>query len=294
MSIKIGTLIDGRYRITALAGHGGMAEVYESYDLVSKNLVAIKLLKEEISKDSINLKRFENEATIAAGLSHPNIVMIYNHGRVDGRAYIANEYIKGQTLNNTLDFRGGLPIAEAVSYMAQLTSALYYAHRHNVVHRDVKPSNIFLLADGSIKLGDFGIAQADGLNNDLTRTNDIVGSVHYLAPEIVKGKLASPRSDIYAAGITFFELLTGKLPFDKDTPVNVAVAQIKEKFPSIKKFRPDCPKEVEKIIIKATKKNPRERYQTAKEMHDDIINLQQNPSLLEEKKNFFARLFGFK
>ena len=293
-TIKIGALVDGRYRISARIGHGGMAEVYEATDIINKRKVAIKMIREDVMKNPINLKRFRNEATIASSLSHPNIVKVYYHGTIEGRPYIANEYVKGQTMKDMLDFRSAIPISEAVSYMLQLTSALFYAHQHNIIHRDIKPQNIYVMPDGTIKLGDFGIAQAEGIDDSLTKTSEIVGSVHYLAPEISQGKPASIQSDIYSAGVTFYELLTGHVPFDKDTPVNVAVAHVKEKFPPVRKYLPSCPKEIEKIIANATKKRLSERYKGADQFYDDLLELTKNPSVLKEKKPLLARIFGFK
>ena len=293
-TIKIGSLVDGRYRIEARIGHGGMAEVYEATDVISKRKVAIKMIREDVMKNPINLRRFQNEATIASSLNHPNIVKVYNHGTIEGRPYIANEYVRGQTMKDMLDFRTSIPIAEAVSYMLQLTSALFYAHQHNIIHRDIKPQNIYVMPDGTIKLGDFGIAQAEGVDDGLTKTSEIVGSVHYLAPEISQGKPASIQSDIYAAGVTFYELLTGHVPFDKDTPVNVAVAHVKEKFPPVKKYVPSCPKEIERIIALATKKRLSERYKGADEFYEDLLEVSKKPGLLKEKKSLIARIFGFK
>ena len=293
-TIKIGSLVDGRYRIEARIGHGGMAEVYEATDIINKRKVAIKMIREDVMRNPINLRRFQNEATIASSLNHPNIVKVFNHGTIEGRPYIANEYIRGQTMKDMLDFRTSIPISEAVSYMLQLTSALFYAHQHNIIHRDIKPQNIFVMPDGTIKLGDFGIAQAEGVDDGLTKTSEIVGSVHYLAPEISQGKPASIQSDIYSAGVTFYELLTGHVPFDKDTPVNVAVAHIKEKFPPVKKYVPNCPKEIEKIIANATKKRLSERYKGADEFYDDLLAISKRPEILKEKKSFIARIFGFK
>ncbi len=294
MPVKIGSLIDGRYRITARIGHGGMAEVYEANDVINKRTVAIKLIRDDVMENPINLQRFENEATIAASLNHPNIVKVYNHGTVDGAPYIANEFIKGQNLKEMLDFRSFLPLQEALSYLIQLASALYYAHQHSIIHRDVKPDNIYVMSDGTIKLGDFGIAQMDSNITKTVDTKEIVGSVHYLAPEITRGHPASAQSDIYAAGITFFELLTGHVPYNKPTAVEIAIAHVNEKFPSIKKYLPNCPKEVEKIIAKCVKKNPKERYSSAKELHDDLVELKNHPELLKEKKSLFSRIFGFK
>ena len=295
MPLKIGSHVDGRYRITARIGHGGMAEVYEANDIITKKIVAIKIIREDVMKNPINLKRFENETTIAASLNHPNIVKVYNHGTIDGKPYIAIEYIKGQTLKDVLDFRGSLQISEAISIMIQLADALEYAHQHNIVHRDIKPGNIYVLNDGSIKLGDFGIAEADGLNKQTELSQDIIGSVHYLAPEISRGNPATPQSDIYAAGVTFFEMITGRVPYDYDTPVNVAVAHIKEKFPSVTKYIIDCPKEIDRIIKKATKKYPRERYASAQELLEDLEMAKDDELIRKrEKKSWFARLFGFK
>ena len=293
-TIKIGALVDGRYRIEARIGHGGMAEVYEATDIINKRRVAIKMIREDVMKNPINLRRFQNEATIASSLNHPNIVKVYNHGTIEGRPYIANEYVRGQSMKDMLDFRTSIPIAEAVSYMLQLTSALYYAHQHNIIHRDIKPQNIYVMPDGTIKLGDFGIAQAEGVDDDLTKTSEIVGSVHYLAPEISQGKPASIQSDIYAAGVTFYELLTGHVPFDKDTPVNVAVAHIKERFPPVKKYVPNCPKEIEKIIANATRKRLSDRYKGADEFYEDLLEVTHHPEILKEKKPLLARIFGFK
>ena len=177
--------------------------------------------------------------------------------------------------------------------MVQLSSALAYAHSHGIVHRDVKPQNIYLLPDGLVKLGDFGIAESEQVIKDET-TRDIIGSVHYIAPEIAGGHPATPQSDIYAAGVSFFELITGHVPFDGNSSVNIAVAHIREKFPSPKKYLPECPREIERVIFKATNKNLKQRYKTAMELHDDLVAIQNRPELLKEKKGFFARLFGFK
>ena len=292
MPLKIGSLVDGRYRISARIGHGGMAEVYEGHDIINKKMVAIKLIREDVMNNPVNLARFQNEASIAASLNHENIVQVYNHGTINGIPYIANEYIKGQTLKEVLDFRSSLPMGEAIDIMMQLAAALNYAHKHGIVHRDVKPDNIYLMGDGTIKLGDFGIAQSD--TNFSSPNNEIVGSVYYLAPEITTGKAATPQSDIYAAGVTFFELITGHAPFIKDNPVDIAIAHVKEKFPSPKKYLPNCPKELERIIFQCVKKNPMERYQTANELYDDWKALKENPNSFKEKKNIFARIFGFK
>lgn len=294
MPIKIGSVIDERYRVTARIGHGGMAEVYEATDFITKKRIAIKLIREDVMQNPINLRRFQNEATIAASLDHPNIVKVYNHGTYEGVPYIANEYVAGQNLKDVLDFRSSLPIQEAVGIMIQLTSALQYAHDHNIIHRDVKPQNIFYLTDGTIKLGDFGISEVRTMSVNKGKPKEIIGSVHYLAPEISRGLPASPQSDVYAAGITFFELITGRVPFNDTDPVAVVVAHIREKVPSPRKYLPNCSREVEKVIARATNRSLKDRYQNAQEFHDDLVLLNKNPDLIKEKKSFFARLFGFK
>lgn len=294
MSLKIGSLLDDRYRIESRAGSGGMAEVYEATDLFSKKIVAIKIIKEEVMKNSANIQRFSNEAMIAASLNHPNIVKVYNHGITDSRPYIVNEFIKGQTLKDVLDFKGSLMIEEALDAMIQLSSALAYSHAHGIIHRDVKPENIYLLPDGTVKLGDFGIAQVEGIDSTLTNTTEIIGSVYYLAPEISKGQPASAQSDIYAAGVTFFEMLTGHVPFMSDHAVNIAVAHINSKFPSPRKYLPKCPKEIESIIFRCCEKLPKNRYENATDLYDDLKLIKDNPSLYKEKKSLIARIFGFK
>jgi len=296
MPIKIGSTIDERYRITARIGHGGMAEVYEATDIISKKTLALKFIREDIMSNPVNVKRFTNEATTAAQLNHPNIVRIFNHGAYDGRPYIAFEYVKGQSLSDVLDFRTSLPILETIDIMIQLCQALECAHSHGIIHRDIKPNNIFYLPDGSIKLSDFGIAQSVEFSEkeNLTSADGLIGSVHYMAPELAKGKLATVQSDIYAMGCTMFEILTGKVPFSKKSPVDVCVAHIKEPFPSAKKFIPTLPKEIDRIIQKACKKDINARYQSAKEFYDDLLEIKNQPELIKEKKGIFAKIFGFK
>lgn len=291
--IKSGDLMDERYRISSVIGEGGMAIVYSALDIITRKKVAIKIIKEDVMDNPINLSRFEREAKAAASLSHPNIVRVINLGTYENRPYMVNEYIDGQTLRQVLDIRQKFTPLEACDVMYQLTSAVMAAHTKNVIHRDIKPQNVFMNADGTIKLGDFGIAKFQN-SKRLTRSEAIVGSVHYLAPEISQGEQASVLSDIYALGVTFFELITGRVPFDDDTPVSVAIMHIKEKFPSPKKYTPSCPKEVERIILKACKKAPSERYHSAFEMRKDIERILRNPSLIKPRKSFWSRIFGFK
>lgn len=294
MPIATGTLIDGRYKIENRIGQGGMAEVFLATDIISKKSVAIKVIKLDVMDNPVNLKRFQNETTIAASLNHPNIIKVLDQGTFDNRPYIVQEYISGQNLKLILDSRGMFPISEAVDCMLQLLGALNYAHQHNVVHRDIKPDNIFLLSNGTLKLGDFGIAIADTLDIKQTVNSDkIVGSVCYMAPEIATGGLATNLSDIYSAGITFFELVTGRVPFSKENAVETVVAQIHDKFPSPKKINPNISKDIEKIIFKATMKKPGDRYQTVKEFYDDLFFVKINGTK-DVKKGMLSRIFGFK
>ncbi len=291
--MKLGDIIDERYKIKTILGEGGMAIVYAAEDLISKKDVAIKIIKEETMKNPVNLTRFEREARAAASLNHQNIVRVINLGTHEGRPYMVTELVKGQTLKEALNVRGKFSFMEACDIMYQLCSAVLHAHEHGVIHRDIKPQNVFIMADGTIKLGDFGIAtfQHDAR---ITRSEVVVGSVHYLAPEISKGESqASPQSDVYALGITFFELITGRVPFDDESAVTVALKHIKEKFPSPKKYNPKTPVVIEKIIEKACRKDPSDRYQSAFEMRVDIERILRNPSIIQ-KQSFFKRLFSHK
>lgn len=287
--MNINDLIDDRYRIERKIGEGGMSVVYGATDIITKKPVAIKIIKGDMMGNPINLSRFEREARAAASLSHPNIVRVINLGTYEGRPYMANEYINGQNLRDILDKRS-IGFLEACDIMYQLTSAVAHAHEHSVIHRDIKPQNVYLTADGTIKLGDFGIATFEN-SARLTRSETIIGSVHYLAPEISRGQQASYQSDIYSLGVTFFELITRRVPFEDDTPVSVAIRHIKDKFPSPRKYIPSTPKEIERIILKACKKNPQERYKTVKDMRKDIERILRNPELIKEKKSLFSRLF---
>ena len=287
--MNINDLIDDRYRIERKIGEGGMSVVYGATDIITKKPVAIKIIKGDMMGNPINLSRFEREARAAASLSHPNIVRVINLGTYEGRPYMANEYIYGQNLRDIFDKRS-IGFLEACDIMYQLTSAVAHAHEHSVIHRDIKPQNVYLTADGTIKLGDFGIATFEN-SARLTRSETIIGSVHYLAPEISRGQQASYQSDIYSLGVTFFELITRRVPFEDDTPVSVAIRHIKDKFPSPRKYIPSTPKEIERIILKACKKNPQERYKTVKDMRKDIERILRNPDLIKEKKSLFSRLF---
>ncbi|HIU45618.1 MAG TPA: serine/threonine protein kinase [Candidatus Enteromonas pullicola] len=290
--IKIGDRIDGRYRIVSRIASGGMADVYEASDLIYRRIVSIKVMKEELLKEPVNLARFNNETAAAASLNHPNIVKVYGRGYVDGRPYMANEYIKGQTLRDKLNFSISLSLLDACGVMLQLTSGIDYIHRHGIIHRDIKPDNLFYLSDGSIKISDFGIAAPIG-----TRSGDdaIQGTIYYCAPEVLTGAPASIANDIYSMGVVFYECLTGQVPFDGASLEEVAIKQLKKRFPEPSKLVPGLPKSIERIIITACRKRPEERYLTAAAMHEDIVEaMKDKGSFKKEKKGLLSRIFGFK
>ena len=289
-NVKNNEIIDDRYKIIESLGEGGMAIVYKAHDLINDRDVALKMLKQATAADKVNLNRFEREARAAASLNHQNIVKVVNVGTYNGLPYMVNEFVNGQNLRQVLDVRGKFSFMEACDIMYQLCSAVLYAHNHGVIHRDIKPQNVFLTTDGTIKLGDFGIATFQN-GSHVTRSEVIVGSVHYIAPEVADGNPASVRSDIYSMGITFFELITGRVPFDADSLVKVALMQIKNKFPSIKKFNPKTPECIEAIIYRAVEKDPRDRYLSCEYMRKDIEKILKNPDLLQKKKSFLFALF---
>lgn len=287
--MKIGDLLDDRYEITGTLGEGGMAIVYQARDIITDKDVAIKIIREETLKNPLNLTRFEREARAAASLKHQNIVQVSNLGAFQNRPYMVTELVKGKTLRDAISLRGKFSVLEACDIMYQLCSAVYYAHQHGVIHRDIKPQNVFITADGLIKLGDFGIATFQN-SSHVTRSDVVVGSVHYMAPEISEGNPASPQSDIYSLGVTFFELVTGRVPFDDESAVAVALKHIKDKFPSVRKFNPKCPIIIEKIIYKACAKSPYDRYKSAVDMRRDIERILQNPDLIKKKVGFWAKI----
>ncbi len=286
---RMNEIIDDRYKVESALGKGGMAIVYKAHDLITDKDVAVKMMKDDTASDKVNLSRFEREARAAASLNHQNIVKVVNVGSYNGLPYMVNEFVQGQTLKQVLDVRGKFSFLEACDIMYQLCSAVIYAHQHGVIHRDIKPMNIFLTRDGTIKLGDFGIATFQN-STHVTRSDFVIGSVHYMAPEVAQSNPATERSDIYSMGITFFELITGRVPFDAESPVQVAVMQAKDKFPSIKKFNPKTPECIEAIIYKACQKDPLDRYFSAEDMRKDIERILRNTSLLKKKSSFFYNL----
>ncbi len=263
------SMIAGRYTLISSLGEGGMADVYLGQDTILNRQVAIKILRGELSKDPITLLRFQREAGAVSKLHHPNVVEVYDVGEYNYRHYIVMEYVKGRTLKQLILQRGALHQDEAVDIMIQLTSAVQHAHEHHIIHRDIKPQNVLVKDDGTIKITDFGIALAhDAIQ--LTQADAVLGSAHYLAPETTRGETINHQVDIYALGIVFYELLRGSVPFKGDNPVQIAMKHLREEIPSIKEFNPMIAQSVENIIIKASAKDRTQRYQSAKEMLYDL------------------------
>lgn len=270
--ITKGQKINDRYEIIKSIGEGGMANVYLGYDEILDRDVAVKVLRGDLSNDEKFVRRFQREALSASSLSHPNIVEMYDVGEDNGLYYIVMEYVEGKTLKQLLKRRGNLTLSEAIDIMLQLTDGMAHAHDSYIIHRDLKPQNIMIQDDGQVKITDFGIAMA--LNStQLTQTNSVMGSVHYLPPEQASGKGSTIKSDIYSLGIIFYELLTGKLPFKGDNAVEIALKHMRDPIPSLKEDNPNIPQSIENTILKATAKNPKNRYDDAKSMHDDLLTV---------------------
>lgn len=274
-----GQKINDRYEIIKSIGEGGMANVYLAQDTILDRKVAVKVLRGDLENNEKFIRRFQREAKSVSDLSHPNIVEVYDVGEEDGQHYIVMEYIDGRTLKQLINKRGSLTVAEVIDIMTQLTDGLSAAHDAYIIHRDIKPQNIMILDDGLIKITDFGIAMT--LNaTQLTQTNSVMGSVHYLPPEQASGQTATTKSDIYSAGILMYELLMGTVPFKGENAVEIALKQMKERIPSIRKQNPLIPQSIENIVLKATAKNPKNRYENIKEMHEDLIH-----ALDEDRQN---------
>lgn len=264
-------LIANRYLLISNIGQGGMADVYKAIDTILNREVAVKVLRGELSHDPLTLLRFQREASAASKLSHPNVVDVYDVGESDGRHYIVMEYVRGRTLKQLIAQRGALNLDEAIDIMMQLTSAISLAHEKHIIHRDIKPQNILVKDDGTVKITDFGIAIAHD-SIQLTQNHTVMGSAHYLAPETTKGEAPTSAVDIYALGIVFYELLSGKVPFNGTNPTEIAVKHLREKMPYIRDFNPTIPQSVENVILKATAKRVDQRYQSVDEMIDDLAH----------------------
>lgn len=282
--IKIGDIIDSRYNVLSLLGIGGMAVVFECRDLFAKKTVAVKILKEELLNDKTMVDDFKKEVKASVQMRHPNIMEIYSEGVWQNRPYLVLEYLKGQTLLDKIEYYTKFAPLEACEIMLQLLDAISYTHDHKIIHRDIKPQNVFYLSNGTVKLGDFGIAKNE---KEAENHGKILGSVHFLAPEVLSGEPFSICSDIYAAGITFFQLVTGILPFDGSTE-KVAEMHVKKECPAPSKFQTTIPKDLDEIILKSVEKNPKKRYQTAGEFKQAIVSYLTGK---KEKKSFLKRFF---
>ncbi len=267
--IMKGQKISDRYSIIKSIGEGGMANVYLAYDTILDRNVAIKILRGDLANDEKFVRRFQREALSASSLNHPNIVEVYDVGEDNGDYYIVMEYIEGKHLKELIKKRGRLTTSEVVDIMLQVTDGMSVAHDSYIIHRDIKPQNIMILENGLVKITDFGIAMAMNATS-LTQTNSVMGSVHYIPPEQASGKGSSLQSDIYSMGILMYELLTGKLPYKGENAVEIALKHLKEPFPNVKDELPNLPNSIENIIRKATAKNPRNRYNDAREMNEDL------------------------
>ena len=267
-------LIANRYQLLECVGQGGMADVYKAMDTILNRVVAIKILRGDLADDPMTLLRFQREASAASKLSHPNVVDVYDVGESEGKHYIVMEYVRGRTLKQLIAQRGALHLDEAVDIMLQLTSAVAMAHEKHIIHRDIKPQNVLVKDDGTVKITDFGIAVAHG-SVQLTQHHTVMGSAHYLAPETTRGEAPTTAVDIYALGIVFYELLSGSVPFQGSNPTEIAVKHLRERMPYIRDFNPTIPQSVENIILKATAKKVSERYASVEEMREDLLECRQ-------------------
>ncbi|ACJ34147.1 Stk1 family PASTA domain-containing Ser/Thr kinase [Anoxybacillus flavithermus] len=275
----IGKRLNGRYKLLQLIGGGGMANVYLARDIILDRDVAVKVLRLDFVNDELFIKRFRREAQAATSLNHENIVTIYDVGEDDGIYYMVMEYVRGCTLKQYIQQHAPLPVQEALRMMDQLTGAIAHAHQNGVIHRDIKPQNILVAEDGTLKITDFGIAVALS-STTITQTNSVLGSVHYLSPEQAKGGMATEKSDIYSLGIVMFELLTGQLPFSGESAVAIVLKHLQTETPSVRRWNPNIPQSVENIVLKATAKNPLHRYNSALDMRQHI-----RTALLPERMN---------
>ncbi len=283
--ITKGQKVGDRYEIIRSIGEGGMANVYLARDVILNRLVAVKILRGDLADDEKFVRRFQREAIAASSLNHPNIVELYDVGEDNGKYFIVMEYVEGKTLKSLIKKRGALTLPEVQDIMLQLTSAIAHAHESYIVHRDIKPQNVIIMDDGRVKVMDFGIASR--LNsNELTQTNSVMGTVYYLPPEQANGTSSTFKSDIYSLGILMYELVTGSVPFKGDSPVEVAIKHMKNPLPSITDPYPEIPQSVENVILRASAKNPKNRYDSVEEMHDDLLTVLDKSRFNEPKVKY--------
>src|ERR671932_1289662 len=276
----LGTLFDGRYKVERRLGSGGMANVYLAEDQELGRRVAIKILNDRHAHDASFVERFRREAKNAAALSHPNIVSIYDRGEAEGTYYIAMEYLDGRSLKELILARGPAPISVAIDYARQVLAALRVAHRQGLVHRDIKPHNVLVDGEGRLKVTDFGIARAGP--SQMTEEGSIIGTAQYLSPEQAQGAPVTPSSDLYSVGILLYELLTGTVPFSGDTPVELAMKHLSKVPDPPSRKRPDVPRDLDLVVMRALGKDPEERYQSADEMDADLARVARGVSVSPE------------
>ncbi|MCL5038292.1 MAG: Stk1 family PASTA domain-containing Ser/Thr kinase [Firmicutes bacterium] len=274
----IGRKLGNRYEMLERIGRGGMSLVYRAQDTLLQRVVAIKVLRSQFVNDSEFVKRFRREGQAAASLSHPNIVSLYDVGQEDDFYYLVMEYVDGETLKDRIATRGPIPVLQSMKIAHQICEALEHAHQHRVVHRDIKPHNILITKDGRVKVTDFGIARA-ATEATITNTGAIIGSVHYFSPEQARGGFTGEKSDLYSLGVVLYEMLTGKVPFEGETPISVALKHLQEPAPEPTSLNPEIPPAVQRIVLKALEKNQGDRYQSAGEMLADIGAYLKNPEL---------------
>src|SRR5947199_2268313 len=288
----INTLLHGRYRILRRLGTGGMANVYLAEDQELGRRVAIKILNERHAGDEQFIERFRREAKNAAGLSHPNIVSIYDRGEAEGTYYISMEYLEGRSLKELILARGPAPVSVAVDYARQILGALRVAHRQGLVHRDIKPHNVLVDGEGRVKVTDFGIARAGP--SQMTEEGSIIGTAQYLSPEQAQGAPVTPSSDLYSLGIVLYELLTGTVPFAGETPVELAMKHLSKVPEPPSHLRPEVPRDLDFVIMRALAKAPADRYQSADEMDADLARVARgvavSPETEEAATAIIARL----
>ena len=280
--LEAGKTLNGRYKIQSLIGTGGMAAVYLATDLILDRLVAIKVLRLDFRQNDDAMRRFRREALSATQLTHPNIVGVYDVGQSQEMNYIVMEYVEGTDLKDYVRQRGALHPIEAVRIMMQIVSAIAAAHQNRIIHRDIKPQNILIDREGNVKITDFGIAVALS-DTSLTQTNTLLGSVHYLSPEQARGGMATIQTDIYALGIVLYELLTGRVPFDGESAVSIALKHFQEPLPPVMNPSVMIPQSLENIVLKATAKDPMNRYRSCYEMFQDLKTCLDSTRLYEKK-----------
>src|SRR5487761_1299187 len=270
MASETPSVYNGRYELINQIARGGMAEVYLAHDLLLDRPVALKVLFSELSSDSAFVARFRREAQAAANLSHPNIVPIFDWGEADATYFIVMEYVDGEALSSIIRTQAPLAGAQAASIASDIAKALAYAHRHGVVHRDVKPGNVLISADGQVKVTDFGIARATGADEQVTQTGLVMGTATYFSPEQAQGLEVDGRSDIYSLGVVLYEMVTGRAPFTGETPVAIAYQHVREQPAAPRSINPAIPSALEAIILQAMAKLPAERFRSADEMRADL------------------------